>query len=127
MKQCNRCNVSKPLTAFSLHSNQTKTLRTTCRSCRRKVETIKKRALRIEAYKHFGEKCTDCGIKSSKNNYTIFDFHHLDPSKKDLKFSKTSSTEKFWNEIKKCIMLCSNCHRIRHFNERRLKDPESYK
>jgi len=40
--------------------------------------------------------------------------HHLDPSKKDLSFSKIRSNPKSWEtivkELRKCILVCHNCH-----------------
>ena len=58
--------------------------------------------------------CIDCGIKS--NNYCIYDFHHVEDNK-EFAISKTSkSFDSIKKELDKCILLCSNCHRIRHFN-----------
>lgn len=67
-----------------------------------------------------GGECVDCKIKcSEKHPSCIFDFHHLDPLKKDMnigKFIKNKKKEEIvLNEISKCVLLCSNCHRIRHF------------
>jgi hypothetical protein len=48
----------------------------------------------------------------------VMDFHHLDPSKKDFIISflvsRKYSIKRIKQEIDKCIVLCSNCHRIRH-------------
>lgn len=62
--------------------------------------------------------CTDCKY-SFKDNPECCDFHHLDSSKKEGLVSQMlrSSKEKMLNEIKKCIPLCANCHRIRHKND----------
>lgn len=60
----------------------------------------------------FGGKCGIC-----LNHYpdAVFDFHHIDPSKKH--FQITASVKpwrKIIAEAKKCAMLCSNCHRLLH-------------
>lgn len=49
-------------------------------------------------------------------SYVIFDFHHLNPSEKDVDWSKLrlKSDESIKNELNKCVLLCSNCHRKRH-------------
>ena len=55
------------------------------------------------------------GCKRCKyDNYGgSIDFHHIDPAKKELRisadrwFSKNENTKK---EVKKCILLCKNCH-----------------
>lgn len=60
--------------------------------------------------------CVDCGM----NVIACLDFHHLDPSEKSFSFSRVRSLSKkaLSLEIEKCIVLCSNCHRIRHSNSR---------
>ena len=65
-------------------------------------------------------KCAKC---SQKHPATL-DFHHLDPTKKDGIISKLVSNGCFAlakKEIKKCIVLCANCHRIHHWEERKAK------
>ena len=62
--------------------------------------------------------CVDCGFNS---HTSAFDFHHIDPEKKDFtvhtKFKGVPTVER-WGEVSKeiegCVLLCSNCHRIRH-------------
>jgi hypothetical protein len=77
------------------------------------------RALRIQVKQQavalLGGKCTDC---QQEFPMSVFDFHHIDPTQKDFSVGKY----KIWNdrlqaELKKCILLCANCHRIRHFEE----------
>ncbi len=59
--------------------------------------------------------CLDCG-----NIFPPFvmDFHHRDPDIKKFTINKLSvgnkSIELLKEEIKKCDIICSNCHRIRH-------------
>lgn len=46
-----------------------------------------------------------------------FDFHHLDPSKKEFAITTAFQNmpfEKIYQEVQKCILLCANCHRIEH-------------
>lgn len=59
-----------------------------------------------------GGKCQRCGYNKS---LVALDFHHIDSSKKDF----TISDDNFRlidavKEIKKCILICSNCHREYH-------------
>ena len=60
-------------------------------------------------------KCEMCG----ENHPACLDFHHKD--KKDKSFnvaimaSSGYSIEKIKEEIAKCIVLCSNCHRKEHY------------
>lgn len=74
--------------------------------------------LRALAYK--GNKCLDCMLEVNQDNYVIFDFHHLIPSEKEFTPSNilNHSWKKLTKELDKCVLLCSNCHRLRHHNEK---------
>lgn len=59
-----------------------------------------------------GGKCIRCGYNKC---IQALEFHHLDPNKKDFTISNANfklleATE----EAKKCILLCSNCHKEFH-------------
>jgi hypothetical protein len=60
-----------------------------------------------------GNKCFDCGYDI---NINILEFHHL--SKPDARISTLLSRGLSWKKIliesKKCVLLCPNCHAIRH-------------
>jgi predicted HNH restriction endonuclease len=47
----------------------------------------------------------------------MIDFHHLEPSKKDISISD-ASISKIKSESKKCILLCRNCHAEFHYMEK---------
>ena len=57
--------------------------------------------------------CEDCGNKFPPR---VMHFHHLDEKSKQFRvgYSKTSSREKILEEIEKCVLLCANCHSLRH-------------
>jgi hypothetical protein len=62
-------------------------------------------------------KCVNCGF----NNPAALDFHHEDPSTKEGSVHTYISGGQFakaYEELKKCIVLCANCHRIHHHEER---------
>jgi transposase-like protein len=63
-----------------------------------------------------GGKCSRCG----EAHIATLSFHHLDPSQKQNEISSLL-TRSDWSaievEIKKCILLCENCHRKEHFDE----------
>lgn len=63
-----------------------------------------------------GLQCELCG----ENHPATLDFHHLDPSKKSATISMSYmnwSIEHIEEEIAKCQVLCSNCHRKLHYKE----------
>jgi 5-methylcytosine-specific restriction endonuclease McrA len=85
-----------------------------CKKCR--VVAVQKRrdVLKIKAVEYKGGKCERCGYSKYVG---ALDFHHVDPSQKDFAIASkgyTRSWEKVINELDKCIMLCSNCHREVH-------------
>ena len=54
----------------------------------------------------------------NNDNYCVFQFHHSDRENKKFTISNKLSDGN-WEEIKKeaekCVLLCSNCHRKRHW------------
>lgn len=70
----------------------------------------KRTKLKLVEYK--GGKCQCCGYN---NCIEALEFHHLDPSQKDFQISGTSRAfETLKQEVDKCIMVCSNCHKEIH-------------
>jgi hypothetical protein len=78
-----------------------------------KKSTLKK----IQAF-HDWKKTLSCS-KCSENHPACLEFHHLDPTKKEFVISAIkTSKKKLTEELKKCIVLCSNCHRKLHYEEK---------
>lgn len=57
----------------------------------------------------------DCGWSG---NIAAYEFHHKDPSKKSFEIGPCAnkSWEVIKKELKKCKLLCSNCHQIEGAN-----------
>lgn len=55
--------------------------------------------------------CQVCGYDKCNDSLA---FHHIDPTKKDFTFSKVRANPTSWvkivSELKKCILVCHNCH-----------------
>ena len=68
---------------------------------------------RLEAIKLLGGKCVKC--ESTKD----LQFDHIDPTTKSFTIAKQSSIAeyKFWLEIKKCQLLCQECHTKKTLND----------
>jgi hypothetical protein len=60
--------------------------------------------------------CADCGIKYQT---CVMDFHHMGDKEFEIATARQRrfSPERVRKEIAKCVVLCSNCHRIRHDQE----------
>jgi predicted DNA-binding protein YlxM (UPF0122 family) len=61
-------------------------------------------------------RCEKCG----EDHPACLEFHHLNPSEKKINLSeavaiKGWSKNKILDEIDKCVVLCSNCHRKLHW------------
>jgi hypothetical protein len=62
-------------------------------------------------------KCISCGF----SHPAAIDFHHVNPSPSDRKIYELLRCNNFngaLEEIKKCVPLCANCHRVHHYDER---------
>ena len=65
----------------------------------------------------FGNKCNSCNLSFPS---CCYDFHHIDKTNKEFTISNmftSNGIEEICKEISKCEMLCSNCHRLHHYNE----------
>ena len=71
---------------------------------------LKERAVYV-----LGEKCQCCGYNKCM---AALEFHHLNPEEKDFSISRIANRK--WSEVRqelrKCILVCANCHREIHQN-----------
>lgn len=65
--------------------------------------------------------CSKCGYNKC---FAAIDFHHIDPKLKTFNVCSIfwrpfdeKNKQLFLAEVKKCIPICSNCHRELHFKE----------
>lgn len=85
--------------------------------CKRAAYQQRKRDAIVKLRNEYkkGLVCVDCG----ENHPATLDFHHLDPSTKRYRIASAITRATNWDkvlaEIEKCIVLCSNCHRKRHY------------
>ena len=136
MKKCSKCGILKPLEDFHkdrrVRSNRRKSH---CISCIRegnkqryndscgKILLKKKRLYRKNKRKSIeykGGRCVDC-VKQGRDGVfseCAYAFHHANPTEKEYDPSKLMKRKK-WKSIKeeidKCVLLCLNCHSIRHY------------
>jgi hypothetical protein len=100
----------KPATPLfcSLCPNKTIEGRQVCPTCWTKIRRYRTKKLAVAL---LGGKCKRCGFKG---HHSIFDFHH----RENKDFNIGSAANKSWTvietELKKCDLLCSNCHRLEH-------------
>lgn len=97
--------------------NESKTKeRWRCRQCL--AEAFKERRSRAKraAVEYLGGSCRHCGYDRC---IQALEFHHTDPTQKDFQLSNAfrCSLKDVKEELDKCILLCSNCHREEHYKE----------
>jgi hypothetical protein len=118
MKHCSKCKIDKEEIDF--YKRKTRGgHHSYCKLCLLKIQTDRWKARKLAAVNLFGGKCTKCGYCK---NLASLDFHHLDPNTKEYIWSTLSKRP--WNEViselKKCTLLCKNCHGELHNPEMQL-------
>lgn len=130
-KICTKCGEDKPITEFNWRDKKKGRKHSNCKSCvskrdKEKYDTNSERRKKVReralvAYKRNREfvqrvkrlsKCSKC----SEDRWYCLDFHHC--GGKDLEISDMVtgfSIERIKNEMRKCEILCANCHREEHY------------
>lgn len=118
-KKCCKCNCEKPISEFYAQKGHKHGVMSLCKECFNHLCIDRWVKRKIKYVEYMGGECQHCHTKLNDTNYVIFDFHHIDPSTKELDWSKLRllSDDKIKSELSKCILLCSNCHRLAHANE----------
>lgn len=87
-------------------------------------QRVYKRNNKLKAIEYLGGKCFDC---SGVFVVDVYDFHHRDPNEKEINGNMLVrySWERAKEELDKCDLLCANCHRTRHYKERKCNEESS--
>lgn len=128
MRTCKTCGETYALTEvyFRIGDRYKDGYRPHCRKCENTYSIIKRdkethnawirerrRDNKLKAIEYKGGKCSVCG---NTFHPAVYDFHHLDPSIKDANPTVLlkGTFEDALSELDKCILVCSNCHRLIH-------------
>ncbi len=133
-RKCTGCGLIKNIEEFSWKNKKLNKKRSKCKVCiseidkenyktnpdrQKKIRTRSNEQIKfnkefIKKYKKF-LKCLNCG----DNRWYVIDFHHTKDKQYEIsKMIKSGfSLTKIKEEIRKCIPLCSNCHRELHYFE----------
>lgn len=78
-----------------------------------KNQIFRWRKIKETAIQYKGGCCKQCGYNT---HFAALQFHHIDPSTKDVSWNKLRlrSWDKIKIELDKCQILCANCHSIVH-------------
>ena len=133
-KLCTKCGIIKSTSEFGKNKTKKDGLQSYCKECVKKYKKKhysdnkkyyleKAKTYRQTCRENLNEykktlKCSICG----ENRWWVLDFHHTDPNKKEKHISHLiESPKKLQEELKKCIVVCSNCHRDLHYKKINLK------
>jgi len=84
--------------------------RSTVRSLRKRRQAHKARLVRLK-----GSRCEDCGYD---RDTAALEFHHRDRADKEFGIGgSTRGWQRVLAEAAKCVLVCANCHRLRHLAE----------
>lgn len=109
-KKCSRCKKDKNKKLF--YNNCT-----FCKKCSHDYKIDKNRKRKISFINLFGGECKRCKLKLEDTIPSVFEFHHVDPKQKDpniVGFVRKNINLTL-EELKKCILVCANCHRVIHY------------
>jgi len=113
MKICPRCKEEKKSDYFYKRRNKEGSS-VYCKFCTNEQTIERQRKFKRSCIEYKGGKCESCGYDKYDG---ALEFHHKDPGKKDFTIANarlTSFSEKVKEELDKCSILCSNCHREEH-------------
>lgn len=128
-KLCPGCKETKHFNSFAINRLKKDGLQVYCRSCKKKIDARhyeenkkaqqNRNKINRDKFKdEISEYKKSLGCKfCNENDSCCLDFHHIDS---DLKEDNVSTMrgkigkEKVWEEIKKCVVVCANCHRKLH-------------
>lgn len=114
MKEIINCTICEK----KLSGKQVQYCSTQCKNkAHQSYEAQKKRGVKrkLELIEKLGGKCSVCGYKA---NISALTFHHQNPQEKNFKLDMRSLSNRkkchIDDELKKCILLCHNCHSELH-------------
>ena len=130
MKTCSCCKAEKPFADFNKYKRSKDGYDYRCKLCQRasnkawcnnnwsrKISQQRDRCLSLRDQMRDLKESAGCAT-CDETDPVCLEFHHLDPSVKEIDPSDMISSGWSWSrmlkEIDKCIVLCSNCHKKVH-------------
>ena len=129
-KFCIGCKQSLSLDSFSFKNKTKKTLQSRCKECynsynrnyydkierKKQIARVGRNVSKLRDRFHQWKSTQSC-VACGESSVECLDLHHVDPKTKDSDVSYLlafNSWNRIIEEIKKCVVVCSNCHRKIH-------------
>jgi hypothetical protein len=138
-KTCSKCKASKPVSEFNFRNTASGARQSYCKECGkgftrshyrnnkrqyldRNVRSYMKRRELVRQMK--SRACADCGVQYP---FYVMDFDHREGEIKEYELNRIDrmTIQAILREIKKCDVVCANCHRVRTY-QRRIKQAEDH-
>ena len=129
-KFCPKCETDKPIEEFPINKSRKDGRGRVCKGCqneytrnhyrKNKKQYLERNRRRTKEAKEYiieykkRSKCKKC----PEDRWWVLDFHHVDEKKEEVVNLISHGIEMVKKEIEKCEVLCANCHRDLHFQER---------
>lgn len=110
--KCSNCKEDKDKSDFYFRKSENR-YQSYCKKCLLQYQIDRWKNRKLEAIQYKGGCCISCGYNKY---YGALEFHHVNPEDKDFDWRKLRLRS--WNsiteELDKCVLLCSNCHKEIH-------------
>jgi hypothetical protein len=141
MKTCSKCGITKALSDFFIRNKKTGRLHAQCKQCYQQHRQLyqaqhyqkyrnnylarakeRREKLRREFQNNLTEYLADkrCEL-CDENDIRVLEFDHIDPTRKRFSISQGVKLGYSWKEIqkeiKRCRILCANCHKKHTANQ----------
>ena len=134
MKKCSKCKIEKGLNEFAKNKQQKDGLANQCKKCHKMyADAFAKKYPEVIKERRYKRKlvhrrwyldilsqlsCFEC----DEDDNRVLDWHHEDPESKKGQIgdmvNRLTARKRIIAEMKKCIVICSNCHRKLHYNDK---------
>jgi 5-methylcytosine-specific restriction endonuclease McrA len=110
--KCSRCKTIQNISNF--YARNAGGYYPYCKECNKEIAVEKQRNFKLSCISYKGGCCENCGYN---RYFGALEFHHKNPKEKDFAISNLNYyylNDIVRNELDKCMLLCSNCHREEH-------------
>lgn len=115
-RQCASCGVCKSPEDFHRPYGKRSRIQSYCKVCQQKMQNARLKSFKQKCVEYLGSCCMHCGYSKC---IAAMEFHHKNPTEKEFGIAKVRNrafSQVIKDELDKCELLCSNCHKEVHYN-----------